>query len=312
LQFHDAGVAEGQIILQGDVGAGGGRGFLFQSTQTTMAGRFTGRVISPLFQDADNSACHFDGNDGNGSSTWRLGVVDMTVSGHLDANYARIGRMVTGVAGDDSTYIYSSWLSTKHVFPDANGSWVLGYPWDGNPRAWYDVYSYNFWQASSRTLKKEITPVSFDHQERILDAVRNAEVAFFYFNEEQKDEAQARALAQKELEKEREALVLKLKALGIEDEKINAVVGAKPSEDEINLRTQMRFRPVPHIGVIAESLPREVKIQGKEDAIGYSLADMDGFLLAAIKALEAENRDLRQRVEFLEKVLADKGFFDDL
>jgi hypothetical protein len=312
LQFHDAGVAEGQIILQGDVGAGGGRGFLFQSVQTTMAGRFTGRVISPLFQDADYSACHFDGNDANGSNTWRFGVVDMTVSGHLDANYARIGRMVTGVAGDDSTYIYSSWLSTKHVFPDANNTWVLGYPWDANWRAWYDVYSYNFWQASSRTLKKEITPVSFDHQERILDAVRNAEVAFFYYNEEQKDEAQARALAQKELEKEREELVLKLKALGIQDEKINAVVGAKPSEDEINLRTQMRFRPVPHIGVIAESLPREVKIQGREDARGYSLADMDGFLLAAIKALEAENRDLRQRVEFLEKVLADKGFFDDL
>ncbi len=43
LQFHDAGQAEGQIILQPDIG-GGQRGFRFQSVQTTMGGRFTGNL----------------------------------------------------------------------------------------------------------------------------------------------------------------------------------------------------------------------------------------------------------------------------
>ncbi|MEW5950976.1 MAG: hypothetical protein AB1637_03705 [Elusimicrobiota bacterium] len=43
LQFHDSGQAEGQIILQPDIG-GGQRGFRFQSVQTTMGGRFTGNV----------------------------------------------------------------------------------------------------------------------------------------------------------------------------------------------------------------------------------------------------------------------------
>jgi hypothetical protein len=44
LQFHDVGTAEGQIILQGDIG-GGQRGFRFQSVQTSMGGRFTGNLL---------------------------------------------------------------------------------------------------------------------------------------------------------------------------------------------------------------------------------------------------------------------------
>lgn len=44
LQFHDSGVAEGQIILQGDIG-GGQRGFRFQSVQTSVGGRFTGNLL---------------------------------------------------------------------------------------------------------------------------------------------------------------------------------------------------------------------------------------------------------------------------
>ena len=54
LQFHDSGVAEGQMILSGDIG-NGNRGFLFQSTQTLLDGRFTGSFF-------------VDGNVGIGSA----------------------------------------------------------------------------------------------------------------------------------------------------------------------------------------------------------------------------------------------------
>ena len=310
LQFHHANVAEGQIILQGDVGDGGGRGFRFQSVQSDMSGRFTGRVIARRFQDSDNSGCYFDGNDPNGSRTGRLGVQDMTVSGHLDANYARIGRMVTGVAGDDSTQIYSSWLETRHLIPHANNTDVLGYTWAHNWRAWAGVWAYGFYNVSSKEVKKDIRPIGFEDQERILEAVRNIPVVYFHYETEHDDKAAARALAIAELEQERKAEIEHLRAVGKNDDEIKALIG-EISEEAIQRRTELRYRPVPHIGVIAEALPQEVRSH-LGDGKGYSLADMDGFLLAAIKALEAENRDLRQRVEFLEKVLADKGFFDDL
>lgn len=45
LQFHDDGVAEGQIILTNNTGYGQ-RGFNFQSTQAPASGKFTGDIIS--------------------------------------------------------------------------------------------------------------------------------------------------------------------------------------------------------------------------------------------------------------------------
>jgi hypothetical protein len=45
LQFHDSGAAEAQIILSNDIGSGQ-RGLIFQSTQTTMSGKFTGNLES--------------------------------------------------------------------------------------------------------------------------------------------------------------------------------------------------------------------------------------------------------------------------
>ncbi|HOX29842.1 MAG TPA: hypothetical protein P5080_02630 [Candidatus Paceibacterota bacterium] len=54
LQFYDFGGAEGQMILKGDIG-NGNRGFLFQSTQTALDGRFTGSFF-------------VDGNAGIGSA----------------------------------------------------------------------------------------------------------------------------------------------------------------------------------------------------------------------------------------------------
>jgi len=77
LQFHDSGVAEGQIILQGDIG-GGQRGFRFQSVQTSMGGRFTGNLL-------------VDGNVGIGTASpgYKLDVV----SG--GATTARFGTVST-------------------------------------------------------------------------------------------------------------------------------------------------------------------------------------------------------------------------
>ena len=62
-------------------------------------------------------------------------------------------------------------------------------------------------------------------------------------------------------------------------------------------------RPIPHLGVIAQSLPAEVQAhisetpsaQG-EGRLGVSLADMQGLLLVGVKAVDASNRALQTEV----------------
>ena len=68
------------------------------------------------------------------------------------------------------------------------------------------------------------------------------------------------------------------------------------------------YRPKPHIGVIAETLPEELTLDERgEFSGGYNLSDMDGLLLAAIKALDRENQELKARVEVLEDAMVRAG-----
>jgi len=75
------------------------------------------------------------------------------------------------------------------------------------------------------------------------------------------------------------------------------------------------FRVVPHIGVIAESLPSELTEWNGGFSGGYFLGDMDGLLVAAVKGLDrqlqecrADNRALAERLKRVEGILEAMGF----
>jgi hypothetical protein len=71
-------------------------------------------------------------------------------------------------------------------------------------------------------------------------------------------------------------------------------------------------RAVPHIGVIAQSLPQEIQAEISETAssangekrLAVSLADMQGLLLVGIKALDEKNKELTEKINSLEQALA--------
>ena len=290
LQFHDSGVAEGQIILQGDVGAGGGRGFRFQSVQTTMAGRFTGRLISdnsmlsPIFLDMNGSSCQVDPSD------WSR-VQYLTASYDIIAQRAvraphglftniYVGDNVINQSQDANNTGIS--IGGDSILPRTDFVGAVGY-YDPNglKRAWGQIWAYYHQTPSSETLKKDIQDLSEEDHEWALEQLLRARTVFYRYKYESTD-----------------------------------LVATNQPEGRSK---EVVFRGAPHIGVIAESLPPNLTESNGKFSGGYNLADMDGLLVSAMKALEArtkaleaENRDLRQRVEFLEKVLADKGFFDDL
>jgi hypothetical protein len=60
-----------------------------------------------------------------------------------------------------------------------------------------------------------------------------------------------------------------------------------------------KHRPVPRIGVTAQSMPEEVQVQGP--VLGIDLAESLGFAIAAIRGLHAEVEELRREVESLRR-----------
>ncbi len=146
--------------------------------------------------------------------------------------------------------------------------------WDG--RRFKAMWAYGFNSGSSETLKKDVRDLSEAEYQWALERLRAARTVFYRYKSETTDVSEAA----REPEAGREAV----------------------------------YRGAPHIGVIAETLPPNLTEWNGQFSGGYNLADMDGILVAAVKSLDREVRDLRQtnaelldRVSLLEQVLVDAG-----
>ncbi len=270
-------------------------------------------VRAPVFYDTNNTACRFDGTDGNGSSTWRLGVGDLNVWGHLWSQYSTIDN----VRLRGQVYAETGWFTTQHIIPVGNGGYYVGYPFAHYWRQWAGMYSYGYYNASSETFKKDIHDLQGDDLDWALNTVRKVRAARYYLKEETSDREAATRLAQADIQRELDSLRQGLVAEGRTPEQVERFMKDETREDKAAQRWEMafnrRYRPVPRMGVIAESLPDELSIFGR-DKRGYGLAEMDGLLVAAVKALdrklaEREQRvvELEDRVALLEQVLVDAG-----
>ncbi len=270
-------------------------------------------VRAPVFYDLNNGACRFDGTDGNGSSTWRLGVGDINVWGHLWSQYTTIDYV--RLRGE--VYAETSWFTTQHHIPVGNGGYYVGYPFAHNWRQWAGMFSYGYYNASSETFKKDIHDLQGDDLDWALNTVRKVRAARYYLKEETNDRDLATRLAQADIQRDLDSLRQGLVAEGRTPEQVDRFMKDETREDKAAQRWEMafnrRYRPVPRLGVIAESLPDELSIFGR-DKRGYGLAEMDGLLVAAVKALdrklqEREQRvvELEDRVALLEQVLVDAG-----
>lgn len=283
LQFHDAGVSEGQIILQGDVGAGGGRGFRFQSVQTSMAGRFTGRVISdhsmlsPIYYDSNGSSCQVDPSDWT-RVQYLSASVDLFAQRAIRAPHA-VFNEISVSAGWNSNDPVGLSLGGHSIAPVSDDFGYVG--WNG--RRFKAMWAYGFNSGSSETLKKDIRDLQESDYDWALAKLRAARTVFFRYKSEVVDPNEADRRAR---------------------------------EDRGTV-----YRGVPHIGVIAETLPPELTDFNGRFSGGYNLADMDGLLVAAVKALdqklrerderierlEAVNRELMDRMSLIEQLLVDHG-----
>ncbi len=270
-------------------------------------------VRAPVFYDTNNTACRFDGTDGNGSSTWRLGVGDINVWGHLWSQYTTIDYV--RLRGE--VYAETGWFTTQHHIPVGNGWYYVGYPFAHSWRQWAGMFSYGYYNASSETFKKDIHDFEGDDLDWALNAVRKVRTARYYLKEETNDRELATRLANEQVRREIDELRQGLVAEGRTPEQVERFMKEETREDKMAQRYEMAFnryyRPVPRMGVIAESLPDELAIFGR-DKRGYGLAEMDGLLVAAVKALdrklqEREQRivELEDRVALLEQVLVDAG-----
>ncbi len=176
LQFHDSGVSEGQIILQGDVGWGGGRGFRFQSVQTSMAGRFTGRIISdssmlaPIFYDMNSSSCQVDPSDWT-RVQYLTATVDIIAQRAVRAPQADFGAM--SVAGGIS-------IGGHSILPVGNDYGYVGY----NGRRFKAMWAYGFNSGSSETVKKDIRDLSEAEYGWALEQLRRTRTVFFRYKSE--------------------------------------------------------------------------------------------------------------------------------
>jgi hypothetical protein len=60
-----------------------------------------------------------------------------------------------------------------------------------------------------------------------------------------------------------------------------------------------KYRPMPRVGVIAQSLPEELVAGSDDEVKGIDLAQGLGYALATIKALGEEVRELKQEIDNL-------------
>jgi len=270
-------------------------------------------VRAPVFYDLNDGNCRFDGTDGNGSSTWRLSAVDVNIWGHLWSQYSTIDYVQ--LRGD--VYVNTGWLTTQHIIPVGNGGYYVGYPFAHSWRQWAGMYSYGYYNASSETFKKEIRDLAGDDLEWALNQVRRIRAARFYLKHEVNDREVARRMAEEDIRWDLDSLREGLVREGRPPEAVERFMKEEMRDEKMQQRYEMAFnrhyRPVPRIGVIAESLPDEASIFGW-DKRGYGLAEMDGLLVAAVKALDrkVQERDqrifeLEDRIALLEQVLVDAG-----
>lgn len=141
---------------------------------------------------------------------------------------------------------------------------------DKHGNAWFagTVYAHSYYGSSSKKVKRDIRALTGDDLQWALDALRKARSVRFKFKWE---------------------------------------VDSPEEGDKLAKEGSGEFRSVPHVGVIAETLPPELtEVNGKFSG-GYNLNDMDGLLVAAIKALDRQNQELKARVEILEEAMYKAG-----
>ncbi|MBL6974207.1 MAG: hypothetical protein ISR64_00610 [Deltaproteobacteria bacterium] len=286
----------------------------------TNTGFYTsGSVWGDRFYDRNNTGCYWDGTDGSGSQTGRLGVYDAYVHGHFHANYGRVDGL--RLHGSDF-YQATSWMNSGHIIPHSNNGYWMGYHWNREYRVWHRMESYGFITISSEKFKKDIQDLDAKDDEWVLSSLRQVRSAKFYMNEEIRDRASAQAIAEEEVrgieaKKRKEYEETSMSGEEI-DKRIEVEVGGREREKHLELAVRKVYRTVPHIGVIAESLPDELGMATADgngvDKHGYSLNDMDGLLMAGLKTLDRQIQqrdqrieDLEDRIALIEQLLVDEG-----
>jgi len=146
--------------------------------------------------------------------------------------------------------------------------------WNG--RRFKAMWAYGFNSGSSEALKKDIQDLSEAEHRWALERLRQVRTVFYRYKSESADPVAT-----------------------------NHPEGAEPD---------IVFRGTPHIGVIAETLPPNLTEWNGKFSGGYNLSDMDGLLVAAVRALDNEvqalrdsNAELQDRVSLLEQTLVDAG-----
>jgi hypothetical protein len=217
--------------------------------------------------------------------------------------YVTDGMLVRSAGG---WYWGPAIMATGSIIPTDNAAymngWGVRYDWGGYGKhqwnAWWGVVGYNFWSVSSQEEKKGIKDLGEDDYENVLRKVREVRSVYYWFNQEHSTMEESRAAAMAKIEE-----MVQKGEIKTEEQK----------RKNLEVFEAQYYRPVPHLGVLAESLPSELHPNGVSPYM-YSLTDMDGFLLAAIKALDKKLQDreqrlidLEERVAFLEQLLVDQG-----
>ena len=265
-------------------------------------------IQAPIWYDTNLGGCQLDLS--GESRGWRIGAQDVIGWSSVRGTYAVFSQAYVSngllVSSPNGDYLQPSIVSSGSVIPSSNATYDLGwgnrYDWGGHGKsqwnAWWGITGYNIWTVSSEREKKDIKDLSDEDLELVLQKVRQARSVYYWFNQEYKTIEESRAQA-----------IVKVEELAQK----RGTMSEEEKAKNLEVMEQKFYRPIPHLGVIAESLPSELHPGGRTPYM-YSLADMDGFLLAAIKALDKKLQDrderlseLEDRVAFLEQLLVDQG-----
>ncbi|NOZ01865.1 MAG: hypothetical protein GXP54_08260, partial [Deltaproteobacteria bacterium] len=289
----------------------------------------TGNMWADKFIDRNGSGCQVDP-----SSNWNSNLRTLEVTYDVIANRAvnaPSAAFTTGLyVGSSGIYSNPGWwhpglFVTGDIIPNSGGAYgeigyyhvgannPLGQSWGAHLHnrwaSWWLITRYQELAYSSETMKKDIRDLGREDLDKSLEDIRKLRSVYYRWNQEDatlEDTLKSAEIAVREanLAQKREA------------EKAGRIY-VEPTADEIRKQiekySESRFRPVPHIGVIAESLPRELNVYGRYNN-GYGTNDMEGLLMAGIKALDTHNQEMKQqlvdledRVALMEQLLVDQG-----